>query len=247
MRRSGGITAAVLILGACQGPEPPATLPPGAPSPVTASPAAPSLLAADWSGEPLNEEFAAFTDPSANWQLPWLQAGRWRIAEVRTPAYSGRVWQCQDVQPQPYLSFRVWDGPTTGARYTLKATVQPVSSPHFKPPVGEIALIPYYLDPTHYLEVIVAADHLGIWIADGGTPGTDQGWQALAFMPVRTAVGQLRPLELAVDIDARQLVVRSGTQSWTIETDFLRHRPHGVALRSAGNSFNVTELSLTGG
>ncbi|MBC7546088.1 MAG: hypothetical protein H7338_25445 [Candidatus Sericytochromatia bacterium] len=197
---------------------------------------------ADWSDAPADGEPAWFLDPAkTSGDHPyWLSPGQWRVTRLTTPAYTGLAYQASEERPQPWLSFRVLQRPSVPSRFRILATVQGVSSPYLQSPIGEISIIPYYLDPTHYMEVLVTPAHLGIWLADGAEPDTDRGWTGVHFLPVRTDVGQLRQVTIDVDLSANRLTVAAGDQTYTLTHPFLQpDRGHGLAVRAAGNTFNL--------
>lgn len=223
---------------------------PGRPSPARPTPTAtpaPAAAPADtfsprWSDTPIGQEPPGFTDPAAAPDHPaWLHRGRWVIAGDR--ATNGVVWQATDLAPQPYLSFRVRPA-TLPDSYHVTMAVRPIDSTFYRPPVGEIALIPHYRDATHYVEVVIAAERLSVWVVDGGQPGSATGWRGVAFQPVTTAVGQTRSVAMAVDRQAGRLRIETDGQAWSVTDDSLRLAPTGVAIRSSGNRFAVPILRL---
>lgn len=219
------------------------------PSPVVrpaATAAAGALADPDWAATPIGAAPAAFVDPAAGPgpQPYWLASGRWDVVSVTSPAYSGLALQAHDEQPQPWLSFRILDQAIPD-RYRVTATVQPVSSPRFKAPVGEISLIPYYRDPTHYLEMLVTNERLEIWLADGAAPDTDRGWTGIHFLPLTTGIGDLRTVTIEADLSTHDLTVAAGDQTYRVRHPFLDPgQPHRVAVRAAGNTFNLIRLRV---
>jgi hypothetical protein len=226
---------------------------PAAATPASAASAAtadPTVLAdLDWSRTPLGGEPDSLRDPAKGpGDHPyWLASGHWAVVKVATPAYTGLAYQPSEERPQPWLSFRVLDQVEMPNRYRVSATVQPVGSPVFKAPVGEISVIPYYRDPTHYLEVLITNERLEVWLADGAEPDTDRGWTGIHFLPLRTRIGDLRTVTIDVDLDERRLTASAGDQTYTLNHAFLdptvRHR---VAVRSAGNTFNLLRFRVAG-
>lgn len=216
------------------------------PAPATSISEAPALFKTNWSTVAVGQEPPFFRDPSQDGERPyWLAPGKWAVTKVRTPAYSGLVYQASEEKPQPYLSFRVLQTPQLPNRYQVKVTIQPVSSPHFKSPVGEISIIPYFRDPTHYLEVLVTNDNLGLWLADGAEPDTDRGWTGLHFLPVHSQIGRLQTITIDMDLDARHITVQCGDVTYDLDHEFLAPgRGHKVAVRSAGNTFNLVDLQV---
>ena len=203
------------------------------------SPAATTVLFdARWSAIPIGREPPMFHDPASEPNKPsWLQAGAWPIVPD-SPA-TGVVWQANQLAPQPCLSFRVWNHAALPARYTATIAVRPVSSTFEHPPIGEIALIPFYVDPTHYVEVVVGSDSVSVWLADGAQPGSDKGWRALRFLGVATAIGDVRTVVMTVDRTQSTLTVMTGEQTATIAESALAAQPAGVAIRAVGNRFAI--------
>jgi hypothetical protein len=154
------------------------------------------------------------------------------------------VWQPDEIAMQPYFSFRVWSGVPLPERYTATIAVRPIRSPNFRPPVGEISLIPHYVDPTHYVEVVVEAGQIGIWVADGAQPGSELGWRGVRFLAVTTAAGETRMVTMAVDRSQSTLTVSAGGQSSTITESILATQPAGIALRAVGNEFAVPTFRI---
>jgi hypothetical protein len=230
------------IAAGADGVHPPLLRPIPLPSPTFSPWIAPSpppaRFAPLWSATPIGEEPPGFTDPATAADRPeWLHPGRWTIAGA--PDGKGVVWQSQEEAPQPYLSFRVWPAADLPERYTLTAAVTPVSSAHYQPPVGEIALIPHYQDATHYVEVVLAADRLSIWVADGGQPGSARGWRGIKFLPLPTGIGQTRTVRMTVERTTGSLRIDSDGHSATVSEDALRAVPAGVAVRASGNRFDI--------
>jgi hypothetical protein len=178
----------------------------------------------------------------------WLAKGIWQVSTVDTPTFRGLAYRASEEKPQPWLSFRVLQGPAIPDRFRVEATVQGVSSPHFKGPVGEISLIPYYLDPTHYVEVLITGEHVGIWLADGAAPDTDKGWTGLHFLPVRTRIGDLQTVTIDMDLTEHRLTVAVGDRTYSLSHPFLDPgRPRRVAVRSAGNTFDLVDFRVSRG
>jgi hypothetical protein len=196
-----------------------------------------------WSDTPIGKEPPGFSDPADAPERPsWLQPGSWLIVGDRKT--NGVVWQANEDAPQPYLSFRVWAPAALPRQYQVTMTVRPISSDHFQPPVGEIALIPLYRDPTHYVEVVIAAERLSIWVVDGGQPGSAQGWRGVKFLPIATALGQTRTVRMWVDRQAGSLRLETDGRSTTIQDDALLDTPTGVGIRSSGNRFAISEFRV---
>jgi hypothetical protein len=237
------------IAAGTDGAQPPLLRPIPLPSPtfspwIAPAPSRPpARFAPVWADTPIGEEPPGFTDPATAADRPaWLHSGHWPIAGA--PDGQGVVWQSQEEAPQPFLSFRVREARDLPERYVLTAAVTPVSSPHFQPPVGEIALIPHYEDATHYVEVVLAADRLSIWVADGGQPGNAKGWRGIKFLPLPTGIGQTRTVRMTVDRTVGSLQVDSEGTSATISEDALRAVPAGVAVRASGNRFAIDEFRI---
>jgi hypothetical protein len=221
----------------------PTPAPTPSPRPTATAPAGPVLFSPRWTDTPIGKEPGAFTDPADAPDHPaWLHAGHWIIAGDRTT--NGVVWQANEEAPQPYLSFRVWESAFLPERYRVTMAVRPISSEHYRPPVGEIALIPSYRDPTHYVEVVVAAERLSVWIVDGGQPGGSTGWRGVSFQPVTTDLGQTRTVTMDVDRQAGSLRIETDGQATTVSDEALRQPPTGVAIRSSGNRFAIPTLRV---
>jgi hypothetical protein len=204
------------------------------------------IYVADWSQTGIGNEPVAFHDPAreSGGSPGWLASGHWQVTRVVSPAFTGLAYRASEERPQPWLSFRVLQTAIPD-RYAMTARVQAVSSPHLKGPVGEISLIPYYRDPTHYIEVLLTNDHVGIWLADGAAPDTDRGWTGLRFLPLRTAIGQLQTVTIAMDLPARRLAVTLGDDTYELKHAFLDPaKPHRVAVRAAGNTFNLIDFRV---
>ncbi|MBC7546104.1 MAG: hypothetical protein H7338_25525, partial [Candidatus Sericytochromatia bacterium] len=220
-------------------PPPPASPPPAnsAATPAT-KPATGVLFDPRWSATPIGREPPHFQDPADEPGKPdWLQSGAWPI--VGDTVTKGVVWQANTLAVPPFLSFRVWSGAALPDRYVVTIAVRPISSPHIRPPIGEISLIPFYTDPTHYLEVVVGGDRMGVWIADGASPQSEQGWRGLHFLPIATAVGETRTVTMTVDRQRQTLTVTSAGQTASVTESSLGGKPAGVAIRAVGKRFAV--------
>ena len=103
-------------------------------------------------------------------------------------------------------------------------------------PTGDQGTQFYYLDPTHYFELLIKPTLFEVWVANGAAPFTSQNWQRLYYTGASTTGGQKR--RLSVEIDANTNTARcylDGVLKTTLRHPMLTTQAHYFALRGTGN------------
>ncbi len=175
----------------------------------------------------------------------WLFPGVW----VVTP--QGLLHD--EIRRPPALSFRRYAGGAFGtpngelpARYRVALTLTPLDA-HAQnyPPVGDLGVPIYYLDPLHYVEVVFKPESFEIWACDGGLPTKWRGWHPLYQTALETKAKQARRLMAEVDSAAGTLAVTvDGTLMATVRHGLIQPYSHFFALRATGNKVLYSELKL---
>lgn len=254
------------LIGCIIGCAAPSSIPPGGgggkqqPTPApTPTPA--RLVKLDFSNAPLGPIGAdsPFVDVGAEMlakgeRLPtWLYVGTWEVADVDTPALKGRVLRQTKVQERPPLTLVRYRGAFAGgedgkmpSRYRMEVTQQPIRSPYNLPPTGDQAIQPYYLDANHYVEVVTTPRELQLWVCDGGTPDSAQGWTKVWSEALSTRPFDTRRIGGVVDTRKRTFqLLYDGQPKAEATLDLIDPaRKAMVALRAIGNEVNFDDVTL---
>lgn len=271
--RKWAIAVSVLLLAGCGAPPgdpPPPSAPPRyLPLPQSGSPVAapalladpvslpfslpgPQILAASGSFDEGWDSYAPGAVP-ADWKdvrhdgydYPWLVPGRWAVASIG----GYQALEQTEMRQQPALSFRRYAGTAFGtpsgqlpAHYRAQVWLAAYGSPSYAP-TGDQGVPLYYLDPTHYIEVLIKPDTFEAWECDGGQPNDGAGWKRLYSEQLRTRAGQQRELGLIVDSAAGTAELElDGKIRADVSSPLIRPETHYLALRSAGNQVAYFEV-----
>lgn len=180
------------------------------------------------------------------YNYPWLMPGNWSIED-------GRLVH-RDLRPQPALSFRRYSGTMFGPngalpnRYKAEVTLTFDSSfeaPNAYPPTGDQGTPFYYIDPTHYVEVLIKPNLFEVWECDGGQPEKNGGWRRLYYEDLTTGKGDRRTLGVNVDSANHSMeVFLDGSRKASVTSALIDTRVHYLALRAAGNVVSYDNLSI---
>lgn len=181
----------------------------------------------------------------------WVYSGNWAIDQRPdgTPA-----WIHSDLRDGAGVSFRRYAGTALGgadgampARYMAEAEVTVIRATGYYAPTGDQGQPFYYLDPQHYVEVVLKPGAIEVWEVDGGQPKTTQGWKKLWSQALKTAALEPRLVGAEVDtlagsftplLDGKALV--GPLKSALIRAD----RPVRVAMRAIGNVVAFDRLRI---
>lgn len=179
-----------------------------------------------------------FIDPrDEGYSYSWMPAVRWFVVDRD----GSKQFLHDGLASRSYLSFRRYNGTAFGAngllpnRYSASVDVTPYQAGSYGP-TGDQGTQFYYLDPTHYFELLVKPTLLEVWVANGAEPFTSANWQRLYYTSATTSGGQKR--KLAVDVDTSTRTVRcwfDGQLKTTQTHAMITTQPHYFALRGAGN------------
>ncbi|MBU6428731.1 MAG: hypothetical protein KGR26_06975 [Cyanobacteria bacterium REEB65] len=212
----------------------------------------PSILGSSGSFSEGWDEFQPGAQPSDwvdvrqdGYDYPWLYPGQWSIASIG----GFHAFEQTEEQAQPALSFRRYSGKAfqTPAgelpiRYRADVWLAAFGSPSY-PPIGDQGVPLYYLDPTHYLEVLLKPHAFEAWQCAGGEPDHGAGWKKLFSQPLDTAAGEQRQLGMIVDASAGTAqFLLDGQLVATASSPIVRPITHYLALRSAGNTVAYYEV-----
>lgn len=194
---------------------------------------------------------------------PWLYSGSWNLMPSAAGAATGslrlisggRALEHNDMRPQPALSFRRYAGKAFGtddgqlpAQYRVSLQVTPIASrDDFYPPVGDQGTPVYYLDPTHYVEVLMKANSFEVWECNGGEPLKWRGWRELYGEPASHSART--PVTLAADVNSNTGTIRvfyNGQFRREVRSDIVKPYTHYFALRGASNRVQFDNLLIQG-
>lgn len=176
---------------------------------------------------------------------PWLLPGRWFV--------SGRSLVHDEIRRAPAVSFRRYAGRAFGtpdgelpATYRVSLTLTPIAAHEQSgPPVGDLGVPIFYLDPLHYLEAVFKTETFEIWACDGGLPVKWRGWHRLYDQALRTEARQTRQLSAEVDAHAGTMRVSiDGKPVATVRHELLQPYSHWFALRATGNHVIVSDVRI---
>lgn len=211
-----------------------------------------STTLADWKDPRVDDGHTAY---------PWLYSGTWNLmpavggasGSLRLAPGGGRALEHNDMRPQPYLSFRRYAGKAFGtqdgelpAQYRVSLQVTPIDSREdFYYPVGDQGTPIYYLDPTHYVEVLLKANTFEVWECNGGEPLKWRGWRELYGESASHSAGV--PVTLAAEVNSNTGTIRvyyNGQFRREIKSDIIKPYTHYFALRGASNRVQFDNLLI---
>lgn len=175
----------------------------------------------------------------------WLYPGNWFTTPqglmhdeiLRPPALSFRRYAGK--------AFRTPDGELP-ARYRVQLTITPIAAhPQNFPPVGDLGVPIFYLDPLHYVEVVFKPETFEIWACDGGLPMKWRGWHPLYETSMPTRALQARRLSAEVDAASGMMTVSvDGRVITSVKHGLIQPYSHYFALRATGNRMRFSELRI---
>jgi hypothetical protein len=160
-----------------------------------------------------------------------------------------------EIMRPPALSFRRYAGNAFGtangelpARYRVSLTLTPIAAHELNyPPVGDLGVPIFYLDPLHYVEAVFKPDSFEIWACDGGLPSKWRGWHPLFQTELQTKALQARRLSAEVDTVAGTMTVTvDGKVMATVRHALIQPYSHYVALRATGNKVLFSDVRVEG-
>ncbi|MNL37450.1 hypothetical protein D3C87_1595950 [compost metagenome] len=172
---------------------------------------------------------------------------------LRLTPGGGRALEHNDMRPQPALSFRRYAGKAFGtndgqlpARYRVSLQVTPIASrEEFYPPVGDQGTPIYYLDPTHYVEVLLKANTFEVWECNGGEPIKWRGWRELYGESASHSAGV--PVTLGAEVNSDTGTIRvyyNGRFRREVKSAIVKPYTHYFALRGASNRVQFDNLMI---
>lgn len=219
-------------------------------------------------------DFEAASATLADWKDPkqddghdqysWLYSGGWSIVNAAplrnasgsiTTRPAGRALEYNDMRQQPALSFRRYAGKAFGTpdgelpnRYTVQWQVTPITSREdFFYPVGDQGTPVYYLDPTHYVEVLLKNDKFEVWECNGGEPLKWRGWRPMFEENASHSAGV--PVTLGAEVDATRGTIRvykNGQFKTEVKSDIVKPYTHYFSLRGASNQVQFDNIVING-
>lgn len=180
-----------------------------------------------------------YIDPrDEGYSYSWMPRVPWSIV-----SYNGsRQYEHDGLAGSSLLSFRRYRGTALGtangllpARYFAQVDVTPIRSNSYSP-TGDQGTQFYYLDPTHYLELLIKPNYFEVWVANGAQPFSSQNWQRIHYTATTTSAGQRRRLAAEVDVYAHTVrCYLDGQLRATVSHPIVNTQAHWFALRGAGN------------
>lgn len=207
-------------------------------TPTPVPPASTGSLLETFEAVPAGSAPSTFVDPlDEGFAFSWMPRVRWHVESLN----GSKQFIHDGLNPKAYLSFRRYRGTAFGAngslpqRYFAQVAVTPLKSQTLAP-TGDQGTQVYYLDPTHYLEVLIKPTLFEVWQCNAGAPFTSAGWTRLYFANVNTAANQTRQLGATVNTGTHQLTAfLDGVQKTTVSSALLTSQTHFLALRGTGN------------
>ena len=187
-----------------------------------------------------------FIDPNdEGYSYSWMPRVTWRVGQV-----NGSAQYIHDgLSNTANLSFRRYRGTGIGtqngllpAHYMAELDVTPLQSYTYAP-TGDQGTQVYYVDPTHYYEVLIKPTYYQVWACDNAAPFQSVGWHMLYQANVSTNANQTRHLGAEVDCNAHSLKAYMDGQLMTtidvnasdVMSTLLTNQPHWFAMRGTGN------------
>jgi hypothetical protein len=216
------------------------------PTPVPPPVGGATTFTDDFEAYALGSAPADYIDPNdEGFSFSWMPRVPWKIVSVN----GSKQFEHDGLSDTGNLSFRRYKGTGLGttngalpARYKAELDVTPIKSFSYAP-TGDQGTQVYYVDPTHYFEVLIKPTFFEVWACDNAAPFQSVGWHRLYATPVDTAANQVRHLGAEIDTNAHTLkAYLDGTLMATIDantsdvlTSLLTPVPHYFAMRGTGN------------
>jgi hypothetical protein len=207
-------------------------------TPTPVPPATTGSLLETFEGVTPGSAPSTFVDPlDEGFSFSWMPRVRWHVESLN----GSKQFIHDGLNPKAFLSFRRYRGTAFGAngtlpqRYFAQVAVTPLKSQTLAP-TGDQGTQVYYLDPTHYLEVLIKPTLFEVWQCNAGQPFTSAGWTRLYFTNTTTAANQTRQLGATINTGTHQLTAfLDGVQKTTVTSSLLTSQTHFLALRGTGN------------
>lgn len=194
-----------------------------------------------------------FSDPLAGQDpdgAPYF-VGKWSLSDGLVQ--QGASFASTRLSLQQYTGSAFGSGGSLPAHYRVDGTVWQYHYEGFDPNggMGILAIVPYYLDSTHFVIVEASKDTASCWVDDGYLPG--QAWPASAevwsmTLPEALGIGDAITWSLTVDGTAHTVGVGlDGKAVGTLTIPMVDgSKPHAVCLASNGNPIRVKGFVLYG-
>lgn len=244
------VAAAALLVG-CQNPS-------GSKNPYVDPSPTPSVSVAEGADITFDSasDAALFNDPVP----PGTKAGgkfftaNWKVVDGELR---------QTIPPtQPSLTFLTYVGNGFGTslgqapkHYRMDADLRAYKESTVAPeemvgsPLGMLAIIPYYLDPTHYLLYVVTPNEVALWNVDGLAP--QDTWDATQYrlwnQQITPALRAGDKIRLGAEVDIPNKMVKlffNGEYKDLVPVPGLADQDHYVGLISNGNFVGYDQIVL---
>lgn len=248
--------AAALLLASCGSPTP-------GPDKFTDPTPTPAPSAGPVSGLVLDMKFDTgtetkdFTDP-----VPPASKAGGRFFTANWKIIDGELRQTLP-PTQPSLTFLQYCGPAFNTafgqapnEYKVEVDVRAYQDATAAPddmkgsPVGMLGVIPYYIDPTHYLLLVAWPDEIELWNVDGFAP--QETWDASKYRLWNQAISPaLRtgdPIRIGAKVNINTKMVEvyfNGEMKEIVPAPSLEAKDHYVCLVSNGNYVGYDNFRLT--
>jgi hypothetical protein len=196
-------------------------------------------LTRNFEADAVNSDPADFSDPrNEGYSYEWLPAVTWKV----TSSTAGKRYVHDGLNTRGVLSFRRYKGTALGTEngllpdhYLAELDVTPIQSYSYAP-TGDQGTQFYYLDPTHYVELLLKPNAFEVWVCDGGEPFQNAGWSLKFVHEVANAANQTRKLGAEIDCTKHTLdAYFDGVKLTTMTLPLIKSQPHWLALRGTGN------------
>lgn len=193
--------------------------------------------------------------PRAVRRSPLLEEPLASPSEREILQVSGSALEFNDMRPQPALSFRRYAGKAFGttngelpSNYTVNLQVTPIESREdFYPPVGDQGTPVYYLDPQHYVELLLKDKKFEVWECNGGEPTKWRGWRMLYEEDATHSAGV--PVRLGAEVRSGEGTIRvykDGEMKREVKSPIVKPYAHYFALRAGSNHVQFDDIRIEG-
>ncbi|MBU6427823.1 MAG: hypothetical protein KGR26_02315 [Cyanobacteria bacterium REEB65] len=177
---------------------------------------------------------------------PWVVPGQWSVASGATLGLSGHIVEQSEVRPDPVESFvhpSGMDGGKLPEHYRVSVLALAGAAPRGR----EAALLGWFQDVTHFVELVAKPDGVEVWQADGAIPDHSEGWTRLWRKDLPTPDGQARTLGLEVDAQSGLLgIFVDGSRLGEAQAPLIpsSEPDHTLALRATGGPVYYGNLAV---
>lgn len=194
----------------------------------------------DWTNIPAGQlPLDYVTAQQEGFNHPWMYEANWQIRQGGEGPILAAITTSRAFEPLSFLRYRGRAFGADGAlpsRYRIDAEARSLGGANRYQGYGELALLAFYIDPTHYIEAVQNDEQLSLWEANDAEPNDSTGWRQLATYTRGAQIGEWVTFGVGIDLaQGRAWLISNGQPVASATSDLLRGSTGRFALRATGN------------